>query len=130
MKILQNQEIKRFIKFVVLNGLITILNFILYYIFNEFFHFYYIYSNVLSYIIAVLISYKFNSKIVFKVKSSLLYFIKFIILKISMGIISTLGIYFIVTILEYGKYYGNIIVTAICMLISYFLSYLVFNKKL
>lgn len=125
----EKQELAMIFKFLVVNGLATVLNFILYYFFIELIGIYYIFANIFSYLIAVVLSYYFNSKIVFKVKKSFKSLVKFVVMKLYMGILGTIIMYLLVEFCHLGIYLGNIVTTIICVIFSYILSKLIFKTK-
>lgn len=117
------------LKFLIINGLMTVINFLIYILLIEYVKFGYIFSNMLSYIFIIIISYFFNEIFVFKTKICYYKFFKFIIMKMGMGILGSIILYYIVEKMKFGEYIGNILTIIICFFISYLLSCLIFKRK-
>ena len=115
----------RLIKYAIINGLLTGAYFLLYYILIECFGMKYVVANVISYIITIIAAYYMTKVYVFEsiqnVKKEIGYFL---VIRIAMVGISTIGLWATVNILEMGKYISFFSVNMCCFLVSYLL-----NKK-
>lgn len=119
-----------FIKYAIINGLLTGAYFLLYYIFIEVFNVSYSVSNIISYVITVIAAYFLTKHFVFKSKKDgKKEFILFIAIRLAMVGISSLGLYIFINLLSVGKYISFIIVNGACFLASFALNKWVFTGK-
>lgn len=125
----QRSEVKKFLIYTVINGLLTLAYYLLYYVLNEYMNWYYLVSNILSYSITVVAAYVMTKYMVFQSKDwSLQEIVKFIGVRGFMLGVSSLALFFTATVLAMNKYVAFLIVTALCYLLSYSLNRMVFKK--
>jgi putative flippase GtrA len=114
-----------FMKFCLVGGMMTIFNFTLYYIFNEFCGFHYLVSNLVSYAIAVTASYFINAAFTFKAdpgeKRARKFFEYFVMRFAILGAESVL-LFMTVDVAGIDKYVSKIIITGVMFLITFRLS--------
>lgn len=120
------RQLISFLKYTLVNGIILIFNFLLYIIFIELFHVWYIVSNIFSYIIAVVISFFLNKLIVFKQNTKVIEVIEFLTMKLIVGVLSTIMLWVLVDYGGINRYLGSLFVTGFFFVISYFLSRMIF----
>lgn len=119
-----------FIKYIFVNGMTTILYVLLYYIFNEYLELHYIYSNIISYMVAIFIAYLLTAIYVFERKSHLVGNLGyFIVQRILMIGVSSILIWILVDSMKVNKYFSQLIVTGICFMGSYSLNKRLFKNK-
>jgi putative flippase GtrA len=119
-------------RFCFVGGMMTVFNFILYYIYNEFCGFHYLASNLVSYAIAVTASYFINAMFTFKtnlgqkgIKKLLEYFVmRFAVLGAESVLLFTM-----VDVAGIDKYGAKIIITGILFLITFKLSKYIIAPK-
>ena len=113
-----------FIKFSAVGGAMTVLNFVLFYIMNEYWGMYYIVSNILSYIIAVVLSYFLNLWVTFnkKIKSRTAFirsFAEYVMMRaLFLGADSGL-LYVAVQMIGVDKYLAKAVITVLMLFLSY-----------
>lgn len=121
-----NNEIQRFIKYIVINGLLTLAYFILFYFFNEIFGHRYLISNFVAYVIATTLAFLGTKIYVFQAKRLYWYEIwEFIIVRFIIVVVSSLGLWFVTSYLGIDEYFSFIFVNGSCFIMSYCL-----NKKI
>lgn len=118
----KSEELIRILKFALVGGSNTLINWITFIILN-FIGVNYIIANIIAYCIATINSYIFNSLWVFKNKSDRIKTsIKFIILNCFGLIINTFLLYCLVDIFKIDKFIALLIVTFIVMIINYIIN--------
>ena len=117
-----NNLINKIIRFIIVGGIATIIDFVFLYIFKEIFNFNVIIANTLSFIISVTYNYIASVTWVFDVninKNKKMQFILFIIFSVIGLIINNLILYVLTSII--GIYYliSKVIATAIVMVFNF-----------
>lgn len=123
-----NNDFAVFFKFSIVNGLITVFNFLLYALFNEIFAMWYVLSSISSYIISVGLSSIINSRYVFAGGKGRKEIYRYFLMKVVLGVLSSIVLYTLVDIGGLNKYVGMFSVTGIFFITSYFLSRSVFES--
>lgn len=112
-------------KFCLVGGTMTVFNFILYYIYNEFCGLHYLASNLVSYAIAVTASYFINAAFTFKAnhgpRGTKNFFEYFVMRFAVLGAESVL-LFTMVDVAGIDKYGSKIIITGILFLVTFRLS--------
>ncbi|MDR2775901.1 MAG: GtrA family protein [Tannerella sp.] len=114
-----------FIKFCLVGGMMTVFNFILYYIYNEFCDFNYLVSNLVSYAIAVTVSYFINVVFTFNAnphQKGIKKFFEYFLMRFAVLGVESLLLFTMVDIAGINKYGSKIIITGILFLITFRLS--------
>lgn len=115
-----------FVKYVIVNGLITGLNYGLYIGFIRIISLSYLLSNIISYLIAVALSYYINKRVVFKSNQGRESVLEFFFMKAFVGIVSTVVLWVVVDKMHMNYYAAFLVTTGILFLVSFFLSKLIF----
>ncbi len=122
---------KEIIYYLIFGGLTTLINIIVFYLFNDLFNVYYLVSNVIAWVVSVLFAYITNKTVVFKsdnkvFKESVTFFIFRVI---SLGI-DMLFMYLLIDIISIDSLIAKIIVNVIVVILNYVFSKLfIFKKK-
>jgi len=127
-----NEIYKRivFIKYTVINGILTGTYFLIYYLLIELLNINYLLSNLISYIITVLTAYYMTKIVVFKsTTSGKKGFILFVLVRIAMVYISSFGLWIFISCLDIGKYISFFIVNLATFLASYVINKNIFTRK-
>ncbi len=125
-----NKELKSFITFGIIGGVMTLINLGLLALFVEVFKMNTIPANIISYLIAVILSYFANAIVTFnhevkKSKREWNSLISYCLMKLILLGLDTLCIYFLVEKHHFNLYICKIILTIIFTLVSY-----IFSKKI
>lgn len=123
---------KDFILFIIVGFVMTFLNFVLLAAFVEIFHFNYIFSNIISYILVVIISYFANSFITFKhkitdKKKEFKRIISYCIMKLIFLGFDTILLYLLVDIIKINLYLGKFILTIVLTIGSFLFSKIIIS---
>ena len=125
-----NKLIKQIIKFVIVGGIATLIDFVCLYIFKEFLNLNIILSNTLSFTISVIYNYIASIKWVFDVnKNSKFQFIIFVILSV-IGLLINNGILYLFT--SYTEFYyllSKVFATLVVMIYNFITRKIFLEKK-
>lgn len=123
----KTNDVKNFVKYIVVNGSVTVLNFIIYFFSIEIFHVWYVAANVLAYMIAVIIAFLLNKRLVFKQQGgTAAEAAEFFVMKLAMGAASTFVLWILVHYAAMNPYISAVIVTGVFFMVSYFASKMIF----
>lgn len=128
------EKIVELVKYGIYGGITTIINLVLFYIFNEL-NMYYLLANAISYIIAVIINYILNKLYVFEtnnnsMKQNFIEFIKFMFVRLGSLVIDSFLFYVVVDIMKINVYVGRIGLSIIIILLTYVVNRLFVFKKM
>jgi putative flippase GtrA len=119
-------------RFCLVGGIMTIFNFILYYIYNEFCGFNYLVSNLVSYVIAVTASYFINAAFTFKTnldQKGKKKFLEYFIMRFAVLGAESALLFMMVDVAVLDKYGSKIVIAGIMLLITFRLSRLIIAPK-
>jgi len=128
------KKYREIINYLIAGACTVIVSVVTYALFTKVFHFHYIISNILSWILAVIFAYFVNSKFVFGSMASkkdrvyeIINFFKYRILSL---IIETLLMYFLVELILVNDMISKVIVQIVVIVLNYLFSkFLVFKKS-
>lgn len=127
---IESKKRREFIKFVLANGSCTVFNFVSYCLMYECLEMHYIIASVLSYILAMLTAYILNRKYVFRSKENTLKTLtSFVSLKVLMGLMGNLFLYFCVDFIGIDEKISWIVTMVVSFVISYMVSVMIFRNK-
>lgn len=125
------QKNKEVIMYLIFGVLTTVVNIVVYYIFNDVLQVHYMISNVIAWILSVLFAYITNRKYVFESNSDSIIteFTKFVGSRVSTGILDMVMMWLFVDLLQGGSMLSKIISNAFVIISNYVLSRLFVFKK-
>ncbi len=120
LKNLDKKLLEQIIKFIIVGGIATIIDFIVFFLFHELLKVSTILSNILSFSVSVVYNYIASTKWVFNVKKdSKNQFIIFLILSIVGLLINTIIVYITIDIFNWSSLLCKILATAIVMIFNF-----------
>lgn len=125
------QKNKEVIMYLIFGVLTTVVNIVVYYIFNDVLQVHYMISNVIAWILSVLFAYITNRKYVFESNSDSIIteFTKFVGSRVSTGILDMVMMWLFVDLLQVDSMLSKIISNAFVIISNYVLSRLFVFKK-
>lgn len=125
------QKNKEVIMYLIFGVLTTVVNIVVYYIFNDVLQVHYMISNVIAWILSVLFAYITNRKYVFESNSDSIIteFTKFVGSRVSTGILDMVMMWLFVDLLHVNSMLSKIISNAFVIISNYVLSRLFVFKK-
>lgn len=118
----------RVVKYIIVNGVMTLFYFVLYYILEDIFKMDITLANLISYVFSMYVAYQLTKKYVFLVeKKSSKYIVLFTMTRIGMIALNSGGHYILVSKVGINQYVSLVIMTMICFLISYIINKAIFN---
>ena len=126
---------RELISYVFFGGLTTVVSFGSYFILNMVFHVYYLYSQIISWILAVAFAFVTNKKFVFNnnektITGIIVQIIQFYVSRLFSFGVETLLLFCMVAGLGYGENISKIVVSIVTVILNYFTSkFLVFRKQ-
>lgn len=124
------EKLLEFIRFSAVGGAMTVLNFVLYTVLNEYAGMHYLLSNALSYAIAVVLSYFLNLRLTFKEKNgSSKSFLAYISMRVLFLGADSVLLFICVQWLGADKYIAKIVITFVMLLLTYSASRRIFTKR-
>ena len=131
---INKKSIKEFTRFSIVGGLMTLINFVLFYIFIRYLNLTYICSNIISYIIAVILSYYVNVRFTFtyrkqSTKEEYMKFIKYCCMRLVVLEVDSILLFCFVDILNINVYSSKVIITVILFISTFGLSKYILNKE-
>ena len=118
-----------FIRYAFVGGSMTVFSFVLYIVMNEKLGLFYLFSNILSYSIAVVLSYFLNLWFTFKKKGvKIREFIQYIVMRVLFLGIDSIALFLCVQILGIDKYAAKILLTFTILILTYTFSRKIFHQ--
>ena len=118
-----------FIRYGFVGGSMTVFSFVLYIVMNEKLGLFYLFSNILSYSIAVVLSYFLNLWFTFKKKGvKIREFIQYIVMRVLFLGIDSIALFLCVQILGIDKYAAKILLTFTMLILTYTFSRKIFHQ--
>lgn len=126
--ILKNKEV---IMYLIFGVLTTLVNIVVYYLFNDVLHVHYMVSNAIAWILSVLFAYITNRKYVFESNgdSIITELSKFVTARLSTGIMDMVVMWLLVDVLHVNSMISKIISNVLVVVGNYVLSKLFVFKK-
>lgn len=122
-------EFKYITKYIAINGILTSLYFLLFYVCNEFCQMFYLVANFFSYTVATTLAFLCTKIYVFKSKEyNFSEIVSFIIVRLLVILTSSFLLCLGNSYLGIGKYYSFFIVNVFCFAMSYYLNRRIFIK--
>lgn len=115
---------KKFLCFIIIGSLATLLELLLLYSFTEFANFWYVYSSILAFSISSIFNFYLNKLVTFKNKSHK-HFIQitaFFSIALNSLLLNTLIIYFLVEFVDIWYIYSKIFSAIVILFLNYFLN--------
>ena len=120
LKKLDKKLLEQIIKFIIVGGIATIIDFIVFFLLHELLKVTTILSNILSFSVSVIYNYIASTKWVFNVKKELKnQFVIFLILSIVGLLINTIIVYITIDILNWNSLLCKILATTIVMIFNF-----------
>ncbi|WP_122645210.1 GtrA family protein [Enterococcus mediterraneensis] len=116
-------------------GLTTLVNFVVYFVFKDVFHMYYLYANIFSWIASVLFAFVTNKLWVFHSKTEtiselIIEFAKFVFYRLVSFVMDMGSMYLLIGILHSGDFLAKLITQILVVVANYVFSKLfIFKKK-
>lgn len=125
------QKNKEIIMYLVFGVLTTVVNIVVYYIFSNFLHMNYLFSNAMAWFLSVLFAYVTNRKYVFDSKNNQIIkeAISFFGSRLATGIMDMVLMWFLVNFNIVNDVVAKVVVNVIVVILNYILSKLVVFKK-
>ena len=122
---------KELISYLIFGVLTTVVNIVVYYVFNTWLQVNYLVSNAIAWITSVLFAYITNRKYVFESKNTFMIneLVKFIGARLSTGIMDMILMWLLVDILSMNSMIGKIVVNVLVIVLNYVLSKVFVFKK-
>lgn len=126
-----NKLLIQIIKFIIVGGIATIIDFGVFYVLHELFHVPTLYSNIISFSVSVVYNYIASVKWVFDVKKTdpKKQFIVFMALSILGLILNTAIVYVTIDILKWWSMLSKVIATGIVMVFNFITRKIFLEKK-
>ena len=121
-KVKNNKLLMQIIKFIIVGGISTIIDYIIFFILHDFLNWNTIISNIIGFTVSVIYNYIISIKWVFDVNKDndpKKQFIIYIILSIIGLLINTAIVYFCVDIMKFYSLIGKVIATSIVMVFNF-----------
>ena len=122
---------KELISYLIFGVLTTVVNIVVYYVFNTWLQVNYLVSNAIAWIASVLFAYITNRKYVFESKNTSMIneLVKFIGARLSTGIMDMILMWLLVDILTMNSMVSKIVVNVLVIVLNYVLSKVFVFKK-
>ena len=122
---------KELISYLIFGVLTTIVNIVVYYVFNTWLQVNYLVSNAIAWIASVLFAYITNRKYVFESKNTSMFneLVKFIGARLSTGIMDMILMWLLVDVLSMNSMVSKIVVNVLVIVLNYVLSKVFVFKK-
>ena len=122
---------KELISYLIFGVLTTVVNIVVYYVFNTWLQVNYLVSNAIAWIASVLFAYITNRKYVFESKNTSMIneLVKFIGARLSTGIMDMILMWLLVDVLSMNSMFSKIIVNVLVIVLNYVLSKVFVFKK-
>ena len=122
---------KEVISYLIFGVLITVVNIVVYYVFNTWLQVNYLVSNAIAWIASVLFAYITNRKYVFESKNTSMFneLVKFISARLSTGIMDMILMWLLVDVLSMNSMVSKIVVNVLVIVLNYVLSKVFVFKK-
>ena len=122
---------KEVISYLIFGVLTTVVNIVVYYVFNTWLQVNYLVSNAIAWIASVLFAYITNRKYVFESKNTSMFneLVKFIGARLSTGIMDMILMWLLVDILSMNSMVSKIVVNVLVIVLNYVLSKVFVFKK-
>ena len=122
---------KEVISYLIFGVLITVVNIVVYYVFNTWLQVNYLVSNAIAWIASVLFAYITNRKYVFGSKNTSMIneLVKFIGARLSTGIMDMILMWLLVDVLSMNSMVSKIVVNVLVIVLNYVLSKVFVFKK-
>ena len=122
---------KELISYLIFGVLTTVVNIVVYYVFNTWLQVNYLVSNAIAWIASVLFAYITNRKYVFESKNTSMFneLVKFIGARLSTGIMDMILMWLLVDILSMNSMVSKIVVNVLVIVLNYVLSKVFVFKK-
>ena len=122
---------KEVISYLIFGVLTTVVNIVVYYVFNTWLQVNYLVSNAIAWIASVLFAYITNRKYVFESKNTSMFneLVKFIGARLSTGIMDMILMWLLVDVLSMNSMFSKIIVNVLVIVLNYVLSKVFVFKK-
>lgn len=123
------------LNYLIFGFLAFVLNYVLYYVFESFFHMHYMAATAISWVLTVVFAYWTNRTFVFKSKNTgfaalVKEFISFVGARVATGVLELVLMYLMVDMAGINSYIAKFVCQVIVILANYFLSKLwIFKKK-
>ena len=122
---------KEVISYLIFGVLTTVVNIVVYYVFNTWLQVNYLVSNAIAWIASVLFAYITNRKYVFESKNTSMFneLVKFISARLSTGIMDMILMWLLVDVLSMNSMVSKIVVNVLVIVLNYVLSKVFVFKK-
>lgn len=122
---------KELISYLIFGVLTTVVNIVVYYVFNTWLQVNYLVSNAIAWIASVLFAYITNRKYVFDSKNTSMFneLVKFIGARLSTGIMDMILMWLLVDVLSMNSMVSKIVVNVLVIVLNYVLSKVFVFKK-
>ena len=122
---------KELISYLIFGVLTTVVNIVVYYVFNTWLQVNYLVSNAIAWIASVLFAYITNRKYVFESKNTSMFneLVKFIGARLSTGIMDMILMWLLVDVLSMNSMFSKIVVNVLVIVLNYVLSKVFVFKK-
>ena len=122
---------KELISYLIFGVLTTVVNIVVYYVFNTWLQVNYLVSNAIAWIASVLFAYITNRKYVFESKNTSMFneLVKFIGARLSTGIMDMILMWLLVDVLSMNSMVSKIVVNVLVIVLNYVLSKVFVFKK-
>ena len=122
---------KEVISYLIFGVLTTVVNIVVYYVFNTWLQVNYLVSNAIAWIASVLFAYITNRKYVFESKNTSMIneLVKFIGARLSTGIMDMILMWLLVDVLSMNSMFSKIVVNVLVIILNYVLSKVFVFKK-
>lgn len=122
---------KEVISYLIFGVLTTVVNIVVYYVFNTWLQVNYLVSNAIAWIASVLFAYITNRKYVFESKNTSMFneLVKFIGARLSTGIMDMILMWLLVDVLSMNSMVSKIVVNVLVIVLNYVLSKVFVFKK-
>jgi putative flippase GtrA len=122
---------KELISYLIFGVLTTVVNIVVYYVFNTWLQVNYLVSNAIAWIASVLFAYITNRKYVFESENTSMFneLVKFIGARLSTGIMDMIFMWLLVDVLSMNSMISKIVVNVLVIVLNYVLSKVFVFKK-
>ena len=122
---------KELISYLIFGVLTTVVNIVVYYVFNTWLQVNYLVSNAIAWITSVLFAYITNRKYVFESENTSMFneLVKFIGARLSTGIMDMIFMWLLVDVLSMNSMISKIVVNVLVIVLNYVLSKVFVFKK-
>lgn len=122
---------KELISYLIFGVLTTVVNIVVYYVFNTWLQVNYLVSNAIAWIASVLFAYITNRKYVFESENTSMIneLVKFIGARLSTGIMDMILMWLLVDVLSMNSMFSKIVVNVLVIVLNYVLSKVFVFKK-